>query len=87
MHWGLVKDAGDCGHWCAGTSTMFSVSPYDSNDKGYVCYCETSANDDATCTKQDSEDWRLYKYTHPYPINGVGMVGGGQYADNHGNGK
>ena len=84
MHWGLVKDAGDCGHWCAGTSTMFSVSPYDSSKKGRECYCETSANDDATCTKQDSEDWRLYKYTH---INGVGMVGGGQYADNHGNGK
>lgn len=64
---GYVATVEDCGRECRGLSSMFvfGTNHYGQtkcNSKGCRCYCETSANDDGTCTMVDHNGYRLYKY-------------------------
>ena len=64
---GPAKDLENCAENCKGVSTMFVFGTNDwgtnrCDPEGCACFCATAANPDGTCSINEHNGYRLFKY-------------------------
>ena len=67
---GTSPSVDDCASQCKGVASMFALGTNDyltnrCYSGGCTCLCETSANEEGTCTRVNHKGYRLYKYSIP----------------------